>query len=532
MKTKTLLFLLVIFTFLSYSQSVQIEWQQCFGGTENDYALDVIMIDDDYFVVGNTASDDGDISFIHGQGDIWMLKIDSIGSIIWEKTFGGSDGENVKKILLNNEGYYYLLGNTGSSDGDISYDPYPGNSDWWIIKIDSSGNIIWDKIVGGVPIGFLNTGITTDDGGVIALGLIADAGGDVSVHYGSNDIWMIKLDSEGEIEWDFTIGTDSQDFSGDIIQTKDGGYLVCSSSKIGNGGNLICEPFSYNAEAILVKLDADRNIEWQQCYGGSYHDGALELLEIEDGYMFAGYAGSNDGDISGWHGEMDIWLVKLDFYGNIIWQKCLGGGYHEVPKYLEQNEEGDFIIVGVTQSNNGDVSGNHSLTYSDHDIWVVKVNENGDVVWQHCFGGGEDETLYNGVLKIGENNYVMAGETNDDSGDVICNLHSWRYDFWVFEITIEDTTGINNIIEQDGIKVYPIPAGEYIVFESPPFVHPQGVKAYPVIQVFDVFGREVLREPVASERTVFDLRTIWNGVYFYQVELEGKMYSGKFIVQK
>ena len=90
-----------------------------------------------------------------------------------------------------------------------------------------------------------------------------------------------------------------------------------------------------NADAVIVKLDSLRNIEWQQCYGGSDYDGALELLEIEDGYMFAGYAGSNDGNISGWHGEMDIWLVKLDFYGNIIWQKCLGGGYHESPKYLK-----------------------------------------------------------------------------------------------------------------------------------------------------------------------------------------------------
>ena len=145
--------------------------------------------------------------------------------------------------------------------------------------------------------------------------------------------------------------------------------------------------------------------------------------------------------------------------------------------------------------------------------------------------------MENGVLKIGENNYVIAGETNDDSGDVICNLHSWKNDYWVFEITMEDTTTVTNFVGDGGFGVYPNPAGDYVVFTlsgplTPPLVPPGGGKPTAQIQIFDVFGREVLCKPVVSEKTVFDLRGMRNGIYFYRLEGGGMIYTGKVVIQK
>lgn len=528
-------FFLLIFTGLilniSISQEWQIDWQQCYGGSDNDYATDIVMIEGGYFVVGATSSTDGDVGNNDGGGEGWLIRIDSISNLIWEKTYGGTDGERFVRIHESFAGDYYLIGSSSSSDGDVSYNPYPNSINFWIIKIDSSGSIIWDRVVGGNGGDHIFNAIHTADDGIIALGYTNSDDGDISTHYGSYDIWMIKLNNEGETEWDFTIGNSAMDFPGAIIETTDGGFLVGGSSEILGGGNLNCETNGL-ADAVIIKLDSLRNIEWQQCYGGSEYDGALVLLELEDGYMFSGYAGSNDGDILGWHGGDDIWLVRLDISGNIIWQKCLGGGNNEGPSNLFQDDDGGFTVIGATQSNNGDVSGNHSLLPLDHDIWIVKVTEAGEIVWQQCFGGEENEILHNGVFKKGEYNYVIAGETNDESGDVMCNLHSWKNDFWVFEVTIEDTTTIMNYIEDAEFKVYPNPANDYVLFEIDQRIVNQQIRNHKQkINVFNVFGKKVINLFIESESTVWDTKEIKPGIYFYSTLINGKILNGKIIKQ-
>ncbi len=532
MKNSFFLLIMTSLTFnISISQEWQIDWQQCFGGTENDYATDIVEKDSIYLIIGVSKSPDGDVSFNHGGDDGWLVQTDMQGNLLWEKTYGGSSGDGFFNILESANGYYYLVGGSNSNDGDITNDPYPNTMDFWIVKIDSSGNIIWERIVGGNAGDHIVNGILTSDNGIIAIGYSGSSDGDISVHYGLYDIWMIKLNSEGETEWDFTIGNTAMDFPGAIIETSDGGYLVGGSSEIIGGGNLTCETNGL-ADAVIIKLDSLRNIEWQQCYGGSEYDGALELIEIEEGYMFAGYAGSNDGNISGWHGGDDIWLVKLDFWGDIIWQKCLGGGYHEGPKYLEQDDEGNFIVIGPTQSNNGDVSGNHSLLPTDSDIWMVKVTESGDVVWQQCFGGEENETLQNGILKKVGNNYIIAGETNDESGDVLCTPHSWKNDYWIFEITMEDTTTVTNILNNVGFELYPNPAIDYVVFELEVQSSNFEVNEKRKIQISNVFGHEVAQLPLKSEKTVWDTRKIDAGLYIYIISIGEQIETGKIIIRK
>jgi len=415
------------------SQNMDITWQNCFGGSEHDYAMDIVETDNGYLVVGATNSNDGDISFNHGRGEGWLLSIDTLGNLLWERCYGGSDGEMFDKILSNNDSTYYILGRSGSSDGDISYDPYPNSGDFWILKIDEAGNIIWDRIVGTTHYDHIFTGITTNDGGVIAIGWAGINDGDKSVWYGYYDMWMIKLNSEGEVEWDFTLGGSDFDFPHAIIQTSDEGYLVGGTAIVEPGGNLECNMHD-QADAVLVKLDSARNIEWQHCYGGSDYDGATELIELSDGYMFSGYVQSNDGDISGWHGAHDIWVVKIDFYGNIIWQKCLGGSNDEFVSKIFQTSDDGYLVFGNTSSNNGDVSGNHSITNEDNDIWAVKLNSAGEIQWQQCIGGTRNEILNFGVIQKADDHYIIAGRTDHATNDVQCALHGFNEDFWVFEI--------------------------------------------------------------------------------------------------
>ena len=463
--------LVLLFSNISFGQSLNINWQACYGGSGSDDADDLLELNNGYFILGTADSDDGDISYNHGGDDVWLIKIDNIGNLVWEKTFGGSVGDGGHRIFNSTDNTYYLLAGAYSSDGDISNDPYPESTDYWIVKIDSSGNILWDRIIGGNILDQLWTGTLTDDGGVVALGWSGSEDGDVTEHFGAYDMWMVKLNSEGEKEWDFTIGTNDFDYGQAIIQTSDWGFLVGGASTIGEGGNLTCVPHSYKPEAILFKLDSLRNIEWQNCYGGSEDDGITGLLEIDDGYIFIGHTLSNDGDVSGHHGITgetgDIWVVKINFYGNIIWQKCLGGSRFEDGSKILRTEDSGFIIIGCTQSHDGDVIGNHTLSEYDHDIWVVKLSGEGDLLWQQCIGGIGNEIVDFGVIKKSDNNYVIAGQTDyGPSFDVECTPHAGNYpDFWVFEITDTSTNIINNTTNEKVIKVYPNPAKDYVVFK-------------------------------------------------------------------
>jgi hypothetical protein len=417
------------------SQNMEITWQNCFGGSEQDYVMDIVTTDNGCIIVGNTFSDDGDVSYNHGEdNDVWLVRIDSIGNLLWEKTLGGSLSDGGSRIIRASANTYYILAGALSDDYDISFDPYENSVDFWILKIDEMGNIIWDRIVGTTHYDHIYTGTITNDGGIIAIGWAGINDGDKSVWYGYYDMWMIKLNSEGEIEWDFTLGGSDFDFSHAIIQTSDGGYLVGGTAIVEPGGNLECDMHD-QADAVLVKLDSARNIEWQRCYGGSDYDGAIRLLELGDGYIFSGYAGSNDGDITGWHGGNDIWVVKIDFYGNIIWQKCLGGSKGEGVKSIFSLSDGGFMIFGNTSSHDGDVIGNHSLPASgDYDIWAVKLSCNGELLWQQCFGGTRNEVLDFGVIQKDDGHYVIAGRTDNATDDVQCELHGFNEDYWAFEI--------------------------------------------------------------------------------------------------
>ncbi|MBE9481904.1 MAG: T9SS C-terminal target domain-containing protein, partial [Bacteroidetes bacterium] len=147
-KLIVILSIFISFSNIIFSQDLQINWQQCFGGSKTDIARDIILSGNCFLTVGYTGSNDGDVSYNHGDNDVWLIKTDSIGALIWEKSYGGSTGDGGCRIIQADNNSFYILGNATSSDGDISNDPYPGNNDYWILKIDSTGNILWEKILG------------------------------------------------------------------------------------------------------------------------------------------------------------------------------------------------------------------------------------------------------------------------------------------------------------------------------------------------------------------------------------------------
>jgi len=536
MKKQIFFFLLLFPCIMLHSQDYQLTWQQCFGGSMLDGAYDIIAIENGYFIAGGTGSKDGDITFSYGNGDGWLIKTDNNGNLIWEKTYGGSDSEGFSRIIPASDNTFYLLGLSFSSDGDISNDPYPDSPDYWIVKIDSSGNIIWDKILGGNMGEVLFTGDATIDGGVVAIGQTSSNDGDISVSYGGIDTWIVKLSNQGELEWDYTIGTDWFDTGQAILATSDGGYLIGSNSIILEGGigNITCTPHTYGwVEGVLFKLDSNLNVQWQRCYGGSNHDGFFGIIEIEDGYVLTGSTSSNDGDVSGWHGESDAWIVKIDFEGNIIWQNPLGGSRTESGSNILKTNDGALISVVSTYSNDGNVSGNHSMSEYDADIWLAKLNSEGELLSQQCFGGDGNEIVEFGIVKKSDNNFVIAGQTDyGPSYDVGCTPHggNWDVDYWVFEIQDTLTSVVASPKFTGGVKVYPNPANDKVNFEFGNIQNLQQAQ----LRCYDVFGSLLHSEAIVpgQKEAVLDISSWPSGMYVAVVYSNGGVVGkSKFVVE-
>ncbi len=519
----------------SYSQAIAERWHACLGGTDWDEGSGIIEAGGSYWVVSLTESNDGDISNNHGAYDIWLVNIDSVGNLISEKTFGGSNfeggGIDIKRI---NDTTFYVICRTKSNDGDIGSNPWPlATGSYWILKINHHGDILWEKALGGSRIEEIQNGLVTLDGGIIAFGYTNSEDGDITRYFDDYDLWMVKLSGEGEIQWDFTLGSFSGEGGGAIKQTSDGGYIVIGHTSGGEGGNFdtTCNyhgPGGYGyLDVWVVKLDSLRNIEWQQCYGGQYHELGANILELEDGYLCLGMASSDDGDVSGYHGYPgypefggDIWVFKIDFGGNLLWQKCLGGTFMDYANNIFTTSDGGFMIVGQTSSDDGDVEGYHGFDRMCDDIWLAKITADGELTWQYCYGGAGKEYIYRGVWQKGDYNYVLAIGTDTDEWQCRGQLYP---DVRVFELGDTTASAIPEYLTT--FRVYPNPAQDWVTFET-------GGNKLTTIFVYHHTGQLVEKLELNSKSVIWNTTDLPAGLYFYSVSSQGEVVTGKIVIMR
>lgn len=389
----------------------EIVWQKCLGGSQNDYAHAIRQTaDGGYIVAGATWSNDGDVSGNNGGTDFWVVKLDAFGSIVWQKCLGGSQDEMAYDVQQTTNGGYIVVGTTTSDDGAVT--GTSGTINAWVVKLDSSGNLDWQRSLGGRGSDYAHSVDQTTDGGYIVAGSTSSNEGDVSGNKGGGDVWVFKLDNLGNLLWQKCLGGSEDDAAWSIQQTTDDGYIVAGMTRSNDGdvsGN------NGSADFWVVKLDSAGNILWQKCLGGSNTDFARSVRQTSDGgYIVAGFTQSNDGNVTGFHGDRDVWVVKLDSLGNLLWQKCFGGTGKDEAWSVEHTSDGGYVIAGGTSSNNGDVTGNNGGT----DAWVVKLDASGTLVWQRCMGGSDLDFAFS-ILANHDGSYVVAGYTRSDDGDVI-----------------------------------------------------------------------------------------------------------------
>ncbi len=512
-----------------------IKWQGCYGGTDHDYATDIVEHENGYLVIGQVKSTDGDVTNNHGGKDIWLINIDSIGNLLWERCYGGSTTDYQGRIISDNTGNYYFCGAVGSNDGDVQSGNH-GGYDIWMVKINGAGTIIWEKCYGGSSLDEVPYMHLISNGNILISGTSTSSDGDLPAHYGFRDAWLFVISPDGDILKNAVFGNNMHNSIYNAIETQDGGFFfTCYASS--TEGMVEGTYHGGMMDVWAVKLDSEMNIEWQKLYGGSETDyGGFGLLELEDGYIFLAQTNSNDGDVSGLNQQIgeytDIWAVKIDFTGDIIWQRCLGGEGWDFAGSLHQTDDGGFMVFANTKSYGGDVSGNNSWS-ANNDIWMAKLSANGELIWQECFGGYGNEKTHSGSLRKSDHNWVIAGRADNNSFDVSCDLHGSKEDYWVFEI--KDTTVSIDETESETLKVYPNPAKDWVVFEMSAFAPlsvPPGGGKNPTLQITNIFGQEVARIDLWQEVTVWDCREMEAGVYFYNCATGRGEIFGKIIISK
>lgn len=360
------------------AQIPTIQWQKCLGGTENDRASTIKQTTDGgYIVLATTKSNNGDVIGWHGNNDCWVIKLNSFGNVQWQKCIGGAGNDNGNDIIFTTDGGYIIAGDTDSNDGDVTGNHGPGSGSGYF------------------------------------------------------DAWLVKLSSTGTIQWQKCYGGNANESAQEVKQTSDGGYIFCGYTNLSNGDVTGFHGGS-GFDFWVVKTSSTGTIQWQKCLGGSGDDQSRSIVLTNDGgYIVTGYTVSFNGDITLNNGFTDIWLVKLSSTGVIQWQKCYGGSGSETSDKIITTSDGGYLISGSTDSNGGNVSG---FNGGSNDIWVLKITSTGILQWQKCIGGSSSESVLN-VLQLNNGNYSLFGYTSSNSFN---NYHGGQFDVLLFEIS---TTG-------------------------------------------------------------------------------------------
>ncbi|MEP7170847.1 MAG: T9SS type A sorting domain-containing protein, partial [Bacteroidota bacterium] len=416
---------------------------------------------------------------------------------------------------------YIFSGTTTSNNGDVS--GFHGFADTWVVNLDSAGNILWQKCLGGT-LDENNLHITpTTEGGFASVSWSASNDGNVTSNYGSDDFWVVKQDSAGTIEWQKNYGGSFQDMGNDIVQTVDGGFLLSGatlsndSDVTGNHGFV---------DSWIVKIDSIGNLQWQKCLGGTGQDESLCTIQTSDGgYIVTSRCNSNDGNVTGSHGNTEGWVVKLDSAGTIIWQRCYGGTNHDFFFYAAETSSKNILFLGATYSNDGDVSGNHDTTATYADLWVVKTDSIGNIIWQKCMGGTNDESGY-GIEETTDGGCIILGYTVSNNGDV--NGNHGGHDFWVVKLAPDTVTGIPNSklpITNYQFSPNPLTTQSKLTFKN-------SNKEKFLFILYDITGRLTETISTTNNEIILTKGNKQPGVYLFNLDNEktGERWNGKIIV--
>jgi hypothetical protein len=391
------------------------EWQACFGGSGYELGYCIHQTTDGgYILAGETRSNNGQVTGFHGIADWWVVRNDATGTLLWQRALGGSGSEIPRAVVQTMDGGFVVAGSSGSTDGDLIGVASTGRG--WVVKLDADGEIQWQHRYGSSPDESTFWAMEqTATGELLLAGTQRSTTDDPGCNQGGfSNAWLVKLDSAGELLWERCYGGSSDEIFLAMDLTDDGGCILTGRTSSNDG-----DVFTNNGldDLWVVKVDQQGDFEWGRSFGGSNTDLGLAIRQTNDGgYVAAGSAWSNNGDVTGHNGLQDVWVVRLNATGDLLWQQAIGGSDREVAFDVLTHADGGFTIAGWTQSPDGDVS----QLAGQSDAWLMRLDAAGTLLWEKTFGGTGSE-LYNSITRTNDGGFAILGGTNSNDGDVSGN---------------------------------------------------------------------------------------------------------------
>lgn len=449
----------VIIIFVSgnsvFSAPADTLWTKAFGGTQGDCGYAVQKTSEGGFIIAG-----GTGSYGAGGYDAYLLKTNQSGDTTWTKTFGGSNTDIAYSLQETADKGFIMAG------GTFSYGA--GDEDVYIVRTNSSGDTAWTRTIGGTNTDYGYSARETSDGGFIIAGTTESYGA------GCSDVYLIKLDQNGDTVWTKTIGGIDFDYGYSVRETYDKGFIIAGGLNFqGIGG-----------DAYLVKTDSAGDTLWTKIFGGINSDLFYSVQETSDsGFIMAG------GTFSYGAGSSDIYIVKTDSSGDTMWTRAFGGIKSDMGYSVQGTADNGFVVVGYTSSYGA----------GGDDIYLLKTDQSGQLLWTMTFGGTADERGYS-VGESQETRLIITGET--------ASYGAGGYDIYLVrtgKIGIEESE--ESGIGSQRLKIYPNP------FSQSTVVNYQLTHKDIKIQIYDMTGRLIkeTKDSVIGK----DLKA---GIYFVKAQ--------------
>ena len=408
---------IVVFSTIK-AQVLQVTYQQCYTVPEYSYIYDFTKTENGYLVVSTRGLTTDTLRRTTAAYFV-LSKIDTMGNILWQKSIGGVISINKLDIEPLPDGTYIIIGELRGSGGDFQSFTY-GGVDIGLIKVNANGEIIWEKRY-GCPDGLKVRDMEVlYDGSILASGVFKVPGGMISTGFGLMDIWVFRCDADGNLLWEKTFGDAYYNEQSLLRQTTDHCILL-AVERSENSGNVMCDTtitFGY----WLGKLDMNGNLMQSTCFHIPTATWMQDIIETADGYIVSG-------ESYNYYTKNDLWFALLDKDLNFNGKKYIGGDrYENLSDIFRENDS--TLLVFASSNSTSFITCNHSW---DYDIWYIVMDNDCNIIGQSCFGGlGSEHGI---TLRLGNFHYItMAYTTSSNSGDVQCEAvanHGEKY--WLFE---------------------------------------------------------------------------------------------------
>jgi len=392
---------------------VEMEWEFIKGEERSDTLKRVVEMPDGGYIAGGT-------SYSRERGlDFWALRVDAEGSLVWEGRYGGASTEEMFELQLTSDGGV-ILGGASSSAPDPAQgksSPHYGDFDFWILKLDGNGEVVWDRSYGGADLDVIFGLEELADGGFILGGASKSgpSGTKTSAGYGLYDLWLVRIDADGNQVWDRTFGGTERESRGRARATSDGGFVICGDSESGISGNKTTPNYGEH-DGWIVKVDGAGNKLWDQTLGGDEHEWLGAVVEVDDGGIFTvghSHSGATGNKERESFGSTDGWAVMLNADGSKRWELAIGGTSSDLLTSVAVTPDGGFLLGGHSRSS---INGNKtSPRISADDLWLVRLDRDGGKLWDRAFTGGslwDFGLMSDGQIVVVGNTW--SGETQSD----------------------------------------------------------------------------------------------------------------------